>query len=134
MFVCASAEMLPGVLEGAADEITVNYPWGSLLKALALPDAETLAKIARLGKPGAGFTSLINMQPLRDAALAARLGLAGAMLLRDAGKLADAFARAGLEGLRVRDVSDDAPAATSWGKHLAISKREVWKLEARVAR
>ncbi len=133
MFVCAAAETLPGPFEAAADAITVNYPWGSLLSALAMPDADMLAKIASLGRPGAAFTALVNIQPLHDRALAERLGLARAMLLRDPGGLAEAYARAGLAALRVRDVGDEAPAATSWGKHLAISKRAIRKLEARVA-
>ena len=70
MFVCAAAEMLPGPLEAAADEITINYPWGSLLRAVALPDADVLAKIAMLAKPTATLTAVINVQPLRDAAQA----------------------------------------------------------------
>jgi 16S rRNA (adenine(1408)-N(1))-methyltransferase len=133
MFVCAAAETLPGPLEAVADEITVNYPWGSLLKALALPDVDLLGSIASLGRPGARFSALINIQPLRDAALTERLGLSGAMLPRDPLGLAGAYARAGLAALRIRDSSDKPPVSTSWGKHLAISKREVWKLEARIA-
>jgi 16S rRNA (adenine(1408)-N(1))-methyltransferase len=134
MFICAAVETLPGLLEGVASDITINYPWGSLLKALALPDADVLAKIASVGNAGASFAALINIQPLRDAALSERLGLACTTMLQDKGRLAEVFARAGLEGLRIRDIGNDTPAATSWGKHLAISKREVWKLEARVAR
>lgn len=134
MFVCAAAETLPGPLEAVADEITVNYPWGSLLKALALPDVDVLAKIAGLGKPGATFTGLVNVHPLREAAQAQRLGLTAGMLPCDTGRLSSAYGRAGLTSLRIRDVSEEAPAATSWGKHLAISKRAIWKLEARVAR
>ena len=134
LFVCAAAETLPGPLAGAADEIAVNYPWGSLLKALTLPDLDVLTKIAGLAKPGATFAALINVQPLRDAAQAERLGLNGSMLLRDTDALTGAYVSAGLERPRVRDVSEEAPAATSWGKHLATSKREIWKLDARVRR
>jgi len=130
MFLCAAAETLPGLLAGAADEITVHYPWGSLLRALASPEVAVLAKLAALGKPGASFTALINVQPLRDAAQAGRLGLAGAALLHDPGRLAAEYARAGLERLRVRDVTGEPVPETSWAKHLAVSKREVWRLEA----
>ena len=133
MFLCGAVETLPGALASRADGITVHYPWGSLLRALALPDVELLAKIASLGKPGAAFKALINVQPLRDAAPAERLGLTGAKLLQDVSGLAEAYARAGFEALRVCDASNEPPAATSWGKHLAISKREIWKLEACVA-
>ena len=131
MFVCAAAEALPGLLAGAADEITINYPWGSLLRAVALPDVDGLAGIVKLGKPGARFTSVINVQPLRDAGQAARLGLGNAMLLRDAGRFAGEYARAGLGEVRVGKIADEALPATSWGKHLAVSEREVWQVEAR---
>jgi 16S rRNA (adenine(1408)-N(1))-methyltransferase len=133
MFVCAAAETLPGALAGLADEITVNYPWGSLLRALALPDVEMLARMAQLGKPGAKFTAAINVHPLRNAAQAERLGLGEAALLKDPARLTVEYARAGFECLRVCDVTGEAPAATSWGKHLAVSKREVWRVEARVS-
>ena len=133
MFVCAAAEALPEMLAGAADEITINYPWGSLLRAVALPDVERLAGVAKLAKPGARVTAVVNMQPLRDAAQAARLGLAEAALLRSEAELREAYARAGLDVLHVREVTDEPLPATSWGKHLAISKREVWRIEARVS-
>jgi 16S rRNA (adenine(1408)-N(1))-methyltransferase len=133
MLVCAAAEALPGLLAGAADEIIVNYPWGSLLRALAAPDESVLARIAKLGKPGAMFAALVNVQPMRDVRLAERLKLSGAALLREPALLSDAYARAGLEALRIQDVSEDPAAATSWGRHLVVSKREIWKLEARVA-
>jgi 16S rRNA (adenine(1408)-N(1))-methyltransferase len=133
MFLCAAAETLPGLLAGAADEITVNYPWGSLLRALAAPDVAVLVKLAALGKPGARFTALVNVQPLRDPAQVGRLGLAAAGLLHDPGKLAAEYERAGLERLRVRDVVGEPVPETSWAKHLAVSKREVWRLEAGVA-
>lgn len=133
MFLCAAAEALPGMLAGLADEISVNYPWGSLLRAVALPEHEMLVKLATLGRSGARFTALINVHPLMDAAQARRLGLEEAALIHDHVRLASDFMRAGLEGLRLRDVTHEPPIATSWAKHLAVSKREVWRLEARVA-
>jgi 16S rRNA (adenine(1408)-N(1))-methyltransferase len=133
MFVCAAAKALPGRLAGAADEISINYPWGSLLRAVALPEADVLAGIAKLGKPGAKVTAVINVQPLRDAAQAERLGLADVALLRGAAALREGYARAGLDVVCVREITDDVLPPTSWGRHLAISKREVWIVEARVA-
>lgn len=134
MFVCAAAEALPGMLEGAADELSINYPWGSLLRAVAAPDVDVLAGIARLAKRGAKLSAVINVQPLRDAVEAGRLGLADAALLQGETVLRNAYARAGLDIMHTRPVADDTLPATSWGKHLAISKREVWKLEARTVR
>jgi len=80
LFLHASLEALPGALAGLADAITVNYPWGSLLRAAVMPDAVLLANLAALARPPATLDILINMQPLRDADYAARLGLTGARL------------------------------------------------------
>lgn len=132
MFLCASAESLPGDLTAVADAITVNFPWGSLLRALATSEERVLAKIAATAKLDGRFTALINMQPLRNVALAAKLGLAGAALLHEPAMLGPAYARAGLGDLQIRDVTNEAHAATGWGKHLAASRREVWRLDARV--
>jgi 16S rRNA (adenine(1408)-N(1))-methyltransferase len=134
MFLCAAAETMPGPLAGAADEITVNYPWGSLLRALVMPDGDLLAKLAALGKPGARFTALVNMQPLQDAEQAERLGLEAAALLHDAESLVRAYAGAGFDGLNVFDVSGEPVAETSWARRLAVSKREVWRLDASISR
>lgn len=134
MFVCAAAEALPGQLAGIADEITINYPWGSLLRAVALPDIGVLARIAMLAKPEAKVTAVVNVQPLNDAAQAERLGLSDAALLHSETALREAYACAGLKILRVCRAADETLPATSWGRHLAISKREVWRMEARVAR
>lgn len=134
MFVRTAMETLPGLLAGAADEITINYPWGSLLHAVALPELSGLAGIAGLAKPGAKVTIVINVQPLRDAAQAAKLDLVQAALLHDEGALRTAYARAGLDIVRIGAAADETLPVTSWGRHLAISKREAWILEARVSR
>lgn len=133
MFICAAAETLPGPLTGLATRIAVNYPWGSLLRTLAQPDPGMLARIVRTGAAGAAFTSFINVQPLRDPEQAAKLGLKDAALLHDAAEMETAYARAGLTGLRLADVSDAPQPATSWGRKLAASRREILQLEARVS-
>ena len=52
LFVAAAAESLPAGLHGVATRVTVNLPWGSLLRgALALDDAAA-AGIACLAAPG----------------------------------------------------------------------------------
>ncbi|HEY0301768.1 MAG TPA: 16S rRNA (adenine(1408)-N(1))-methyltransferase NpmA, partial [Rhizomicrobium sp.] len=52
LFLQASLETMGGELGGLADRITVNYPWGSLLRAIALPDVGLLTQLAALAKPG----------------------------------------------------------------------------------
>lgn len=49
LFLVASAESLPDAREAMADEITVQYPWGGLLRAVIEPDPAILRQIARIG-------------------------------------------------------------------------------------
>jgi 16S rRNA (adenine(1408)-N(1))-methyltransferase len=67
LFLLAAAESLPGALEGMADEITVQYPWGSLLRAVIEPDPAILRQIARVGRPGARLRVRLNVSAVRPA-------------------------------------------------------------------
>lgn len=134
MYICAAVETFPGILFETADAIRVNYPWGSLLRAVALPDRTVLQGIARIGKPGSHFAATINVQPLRDIRRAAKLGLASAALLHDTAHFRSEYERAGLTRTEVHDGGEGGLPATSWGGHLAVSKREVWRIAATLAR
>jgi 16S rRNA (adenine(1408)-N(1))-methyltransferase len=130
LFLQASVETLPGALAGIADAITVNYPWGSLLKAVAKPDPAMLLNLAALTKAGATLDILINIQPLRDMDYAARLGLADAALIRDIGVLKAGYAQAGWIVQTIEDVTGNLVRATRWGSQLHHAKQEVWRLRA----
>lgn len=100
-FVLAAVESLPEALFSIADEVRVQYPWGSLRRMLLVSDRNGLDRIARIGKPGAKFHIALNL-------------LAG-----DPGQYADLpaiYARAGLEVRRL-DVTTVSPG-TSWGKRI----------------
>lgn len=130
LFLQGSLETLGEALNGVADRLTVNYPWGSLLRAVVLPEPASLAKLAVLAKPGAELDILVNMQPLRDAALAARLGLADAALTQDVSRLHRLYAQAGWTVKSVGDVTGTLVRATQWGSQLHFAGREVWGLRA----
>lgn len=66
-FVRASLDELPGPLEGIADEVQVNLPWGSLLDAVLGRDERGLAAVAAVGKPGATLRVAINASALEAA-------------------------------------------------------------------
>src|SRR6478736_3912907 len=67
LFAVAAAEAPPDVLRGRADEVLVEFPWGSLLRgALALDDAAA-AGIAALVAPGGLVRALVSITE-RDAA------------------------------------------------------------------
>ena len=67
VFIRAAVDSLPDALEGIADEITVHYPWASLLRALVEPDPAVLRAIARAGRPGAKLRVRLNVSALVSA-------------------------------------------------------------------
>lgn len=100
-YVLASVETLPEALRSIADEIIVQYPWGSLRQMLLAPDGKELCDFARIGRPGATFRFTLN-----------RLEQISEQLT----DLAPAYARAGLEVQKLNAVT--VCPGTSWGKRL----------------
>ena len=70
VFVRAAVASLPRALTGIADEVTVNYPWGSLLRAIVAPDRAVLRRIAGVGRPGAALRVRVNESALAAAQIA----------------------------------------------------------------
>jgi 16S rRNA (adenine(1408)-N(1))-methyltransferase len=74
-------EEAPGDLSGLADSLTVLFPWGSLLRAVALPEPVALARLRGLCKPGAEvrfvFEHASSPEPIETAYREAGLALAG---------------------------------------------------------
>jgi 16S rRNA (adenine(1408)-N(1))-methyltransferase len=69
VFVRAEASSLPGALCGIADEVSVFYPWGSLLRAVLEPEPALLARIVRLGRPGTALRIRVNASALAAAGM-----------------------------------------------------------------
>jgi 16S rRNA (adenine(1408)-N(1))-methyltransferase len=130
LFVVAAAERAPTELLGSADELTITFPWGSLLRgALALDESAALG-IASLLKPGAGLTIVLSM--------IARDGLALASLDEPA-EAEDLARRWACHGLRLETLSPataDQLLATgsSWARRLRVGiERSAWRLELKRA-
>ncbi|HEX2375773.1 MAG TPA: class I SAM-dependent methyltransferase, partial [Actinomycetota bacterium] len=127
LFLVAAAEALPPGLDGLADQVTVHFPWGSLLRALLTADPAVLTGLARVLRPGGTLSMLVSSTD-RDAR--ARVGPIDRPALA---ALAGAYARHGLELTRVRPATpaDVAARRSTWGKRLgAGSRRPAWLLEA----
>ena len=75
VFLQAAVEELPDELTGIADEVHVQFPWGSLLKAVATGDALILKSLRRLCRKGARLEVLVGLDPARDFSELERLGL-----------------------------------------------------------
>jgi len=129
MFVLCAVEAIPEALVRFADEITINYPWGSLLGALVKPDMAVLNKIARLAKPDAVVRILLNWSVLENHEYCDRLGLPKLTLNDVKTKLAARYCEAGL-ALKKCALLEGEVATTTWGKRLVKgSNRKTLSLE-----
>jgi 16S rRNA (adenine(1408)-N(1))-methyltransferase len=122
VFLAADAAVLPDGLAGFAHELTIHFPWGSLLLAAARAEHT----LARLPAPGGRLRLLLSASPDDAAAGLAHL---------DARVLADAYRRAGLRVMtsRAAGLGEAVAAHSSWGKRLLrnpAAGRTAWLLEA----
>ena len=127
LYVAAAAERLPPELTAIAAEVSILFPWGSLLRgALALDNAcDAAAGIAALVAPGGRVRAIVSIDP-RD-----RLGLpplSGA----DGNALARRWGHHGLELAAYEPATSGEAAATgsSWGRRLGAGReRLAWRIE-----
>ncbi|MBB5915931.1 16S rRNA (adenine(1408)-N(1))-methyltransferase [Nocardia transvalensis] len=128
LFVAAAVENPPRELHGIADEVTVNFPWGSLLRGLLTADATVLDGLTRLMKPAAALRILLSVT--------SHDGLPGLPPIDDAAALwalAPRFADHGLtiETVTPAGAADVVAAGSSWGKRLrGGAHRPVWRISA----
>jgi 16S rRNA (adenine(1408)-N(1))-methyltransferase len=133
LFLMDAAETLPGGLAGFADLLTINYPWGSLLRALAAPEVEILKRLAALGHPGTELVILFNASVFDDPAYCARLGITPIEAKRARGELASSYAEAGLEVEEVTEHTGPVDHRTSWGQRLILgSARKTLRVAGRI--
>lgn len=117
MFVVAAAEALPRDLCGGVNELTIQFPWASLLRGTLAFDPAAAVGIAGLLAPGGWLTAIV--------ATAARDRLMGIPaadeLLDGAGPdLRRRWNRYGLEltDIRAATAGEIAASGSSWAKRL----------------
>lgn len=124
LFVVAGIECPPVELAGLADEVTILFPWGSLLRgALALDDvaAAGISSFVRAGGRAIAHVSITD----RD-------GLGLADVDDDVEALAARWSRHGLvlDGVSRARKEEVAATGSSWARRLATDPdRPVWRIE-----
>ena len=118
-FVVEAAERVPMELCGLADEVTVHFPWGSLLHGLVAADQRVLAPLAMLLKPDGALRLLLSAT--------SRDGYAD-LTPADLSALACRYAEHGLvlTDVRVASPADIAAARSSWAKRLGQGRPVVF--------
>jgi 16S rRNA (adenine(1408)-N(1))-methyltransferase len=102
-------------LESFADEVTIHFPWGSLLRGALAEDESVLAAICRLPRHGGTLTLMLS--------LTARDGRAPLTDV-DVGRLSRAYDSHGFALVTRRAVApaDVEAARSSWGKRLSVGR------------
>jgi 16S rRNA (adenine(1408)-N(1))-methyltransferase len=75
LFVQAAVENLPEELNETANEIHIHFPWGSLLRAVALGDESVLDSLRRICAPECLIEIIIGIDEERDKSEIERLEL-----------------------------------------------------------
>jgi 16S rRNA (adenine(1408)-N(1))-methyltransferase len=123
LFVVAAAQSLPCELDGTFDEVTVHFPWGSLLRGIVRCEPAIVAGLARTLAAGGRLTVLLSitereagagLEPLDEEQVA---------------RLKQAYAE---HGLHLDEAGMATPAqieasCSTWAKRLRRSG-EVWRL------
>jgi len=115
LFVVADALALPPELAAVADRITIDVPWGSLLRGLLAGDPGLLAGLVALGRGDAALAIVVNADALAKADWDLDAGTARiAAALEDAGIV--------VHGCRRLDPDDLRRHPTTWAKRLAFGR------------
>lgn len=125
LFVQSAVETLPSELEGVATEVHINFPWGSLLRALAVGDRPVLRKVRRICSPNARLKLVLGVDDLKDRSEIERLMLPELSLDYINARLVAKYREAGFEILATESLPPAAFAklGTSWARRLQRSPR-----------
>jgi 16S rRNA (adenine(1408)-N(1))-methyltransferase len=121
-FLVSSVEGLPGELAATANLVTVQFPWGSLLRGIVRGEPAIIEPIARLlnREPNAELRMLLSVEP-RDRSQGLR-ALDPASLAR----IAASFSKLGLTSteLRAATPGELASSHSTWAKRLRAGTGE----------
>jgi 16S rRNA (adenine(1408)-N(1))-methyltransferase len=120
LFLVASAEALPAALSSHASLVTVNYPWGVLLRTLVQPDPDGLRAVVGLLQPGGRLIALLNASITDDRDYGERLGLPPLESAHIDERLVPGWLESGLDRVTWHRLEPDEEPAhhTTWGRRL----------------
>jgi 16S rRNA (adenine(1408)-N(1))-methyltransferase len=120
LFVQAALEDLPRELAGIASEVYVNFPWGSLLRAVAGGDLNALRNLRMMCSKDTHLKVILGVDPARDQTEIARLQIPALSLDYIDSTLSLKYRAAGFEIIErgTMDASGWAVLETSWSRRL----------------
>lgn len=137
LFLQAAVEALPSELDSMANQVHVNFPWGSLLRGVATGDQLVLGNLRRICTADAFLKIMIGFDFDRDRSEIDRLGLPKFDTGYMNSVLAAAYRNAGFDLVEKENTtpSNWPEFQTSWAKRLRTSRnRSFIRIVARAAR
>ena len=124
-----SIEDIPDEFSNMADFVTINYPWGSLLKGITDPDPRMIETISKISHVNAEIVLNFNYTLYSDKTLIDRLSVQDLTQRRVLEKIKACFFTNNLHCIEQR-VGNNSHVKTEWGQHLTLgSGREVLSLK-----
>jgi 16S rRNA (adenine(1408)-N(1))-methyltransferase len=125
LFIEASFEDLPPELAGIASEVQIQFPWGSLLRAVATADSEALDRLSGICAAGANIKIILSLDPSRDGSEMLRWNLPVMNLEYVRSILIPRYERAGFRMMKTRELSAAEIFAlnSSWAKRIHSPSR-----------
>lgn len=107
-------------MNGIAAEVTVQFPWGSLLRGVAGAEESVLNNLRRVCLPGAQLAVILALDPDRDRLEWERLGLENISLDYLERVLAAKYRKAGFRILQAEELSGSelSKLNSSWARRL----------------
>ena len=123
LFIQAAVEDLPAELDGVANEVHVHFPWGSLLRAVAVGDLPVLRNLRRICAPDALLEVVIGIDPVRDVSEIERLGITPLTLEFIDQVLVQNYAAARFEIIERGILTSSQSIGTSWARRLQFNEQ-----------
>lgn len=135
LLVIASVERLPEELNQMADDITVYFPWGSLLECVVKPVEESMSNIVKIAKDNATFTFITTYSSSYESNEIDKRQLPEISVSYFEGAYAKLMAKLGLVVEEVIEMTpDDVKAVgTQWAKRLSSGRsRSYYKISGHI--
>lgn len=131
LFIRASVEMIPGELKAVADELYINFPWGSLLGGIVNTKKRVIRNIVFMLSEQSKLTIVFGYSPNAEPSETDRLNLE--KINRDAIKMevVPELEKRGLELVKLEELEKEelGNIESTWGKKLEFGQdRPVFRL------
>jgi 16S rRNA (adenine(1408)-N(1))-methyltransferase len=115
LFIIAGAQDLPRELNGLVSHLTINFPWGSLLKSLLIADPALMEGLGRISHSVASVDIRLNSGALAET---------GKTLEAGAGQICDNLLRCGwrVNAPKLMDAYALRTFPSTWARRLAVGR------------